>query len=590
MSARSVYLRVNQQVLRTGNRWKEIVFHGYFLFMFILAFHFFKERLYADSSYYIFNTIDSGFFVTPHQRIVLAFSEIVPLLFFYAGASLKTILVAWSLGHVLFYYAVFLVAFYKFKNEAGALAVILLNVIGQTWLYFSPMLEICYGAALLVLFKILLDENILTRLRWCWLILLEIFVLTSHPENFVIFFFVLGYDILKNGFRKSPHLALFLIFVATIVFKTQTFSEYEGGKIHFMTDTHQNHLYENLFRKEYLSGLWKLFSGHYPDLMLLFLVTLIALIAQKKMLRPLFLFGTITGLLILVNVTNFARDYSRYNESLYYPLVAITGIAFTFEVYQSAKLTWKIYLLSGCMVIAIGRISGINTNGDYLSCRTIQLEALIRKAHELDKGKCIVNMGNAEPERWNLNWSYPIESILLSSLAAPDSTVSLVPDEDYTYRDTSVQLTAGKTIIRRWEIRDNQAVLPFFKFRKEDYFAMNTLDTVTPADFFPGKFKLVINEQAPGYYYDRLFFSVTIANISGKTLSSLPAENCFLKIRCEQNGKITESQIPLDIDLYNEYIQTLSCPLEKNSGETGVTTKLFRNGVELVSAYHRFNL
>ena len=234
-----------------------------------MAYQFFKERLYADSSYYIFNTIDSGFFVTPHHRIVLAISEIVPLIFFYLGASLKLILVAWSLGHVLFYYSVFLVAFYKFRNESAALAVILLNVIGQTWLYFSPMLEICYGAALLIIFKILLDENKLTRWRWFWMIILEIFILTSHPENFVIFFFVIGYDILKSGFRKNPHLLLLLVFIAAIIFKTQTFSEYEGGKINFMTDTNQNHLYENLWNKVYLSDLWSLFRDYYFDLWLL---------------------------------------------------------------------------------------------------------------------------------------------------------------------------------------------------------------------------------------------------------------------------------------------------------------------------------
>ena len=83
---------MNQSAAVRSVRWKEILFHGYFVIMFIMAFQFYKERLYADSSYYIFNTIDSGFFVTPHQRIVLALSEIVPLLFFYLGASLKVIL------------------------------------------------------------------------------------------------------------------------------------------------------------------------------------------------------------------------------------------------------------------------------------------------------------------------------------------------------------------------------------------------------------------------------------------------------------------------------------------------------------------
>lgn len=572
------------------SRWKEILFHAYFIFMFVMAYQFFKERLYADSSYYIFNTIDSGFFVTPHQRIVLAISEVVPLIFFYLGASLKTIIVAWSLGHVLFYYGVFLIAFYKFRNEGAALAVILLNVIGQTWLYFSPMLEICYGAALLVIFKILLDENKLTRSRWFWMIILEIFILTSHPENFVIFFFVIGYDMLKNGFRKNPHILLLLVFIATIIFKTQTFSEYEGGKINFMTDTHQNHLYENLWNHAYLSDLWSLFRQHYFDLMLLFLVTLVFLIIKKKILRFSFFVGMIAGVVVLVNATNFARDYSRYNESLYYPLVSIVAIAFSFEVYQVVKNQWQSVLLGACIIIACFRISEIRTNGNYLSLRVQQIEGMIMIAHETRHGKCIVNIENAEHERWFLNWSCPIESILLSSMYTPDSTVSLIPNEEFNAIDTGILLTENKAIIRRWEIRDNENVLPFFGFRKENYFQLNSADTITAPDDFHGKINLAFNSDKPGVFIDRLFFSLALINSSGKSLTSMPVETCYLKTICERSGNRIESDIPLDVDVRSNYIQTVSCPAIQGSGELNVTTKLIWKGVELASASRRFDM
>ncbi len=555
-----------------------------------MAYQFFKERLYADSSYYIFNTIDSGFFVTPHQRIVLAISEIVPLIFFYLGASLKLILVAWSLGHVLFYYAVFLVAFYKFRNESAALAVILLNVIGQTWLYFSPMLEICYGAALLIIFKILLDENKLTRWRWFWMIILEIFILTSHPENFVIFFFVIGYDILKSGFRKNPHLLLLLVFIAAIIFKTQTFSEYEGGKINFMTDTHQNHLYENLWNKVYLSDLWSLFRDYYFDLLLLSILTITFLIGRKKILHFAFFVGMIAGVVILVNATNFARDYSRYNESLYYPLVSIIALAFCFEVYQEVKSEWKNLLLAGCIIIAGFRISEIRNNGNYLSLRVQQIEGLIRTAHEINHGKCIVNIENAERERWFLNWSCPIESILLSSMNTPDSTVSLIPNEEFNAIDPGVRLTENKAIIRRWEIRDNEDVLPFFGFRKENYFPLNSVDSIATPDIFLGKINLVFNSEKPGVFIDRLFFSLALTNSSGKSLSSMPVESCYLKTICERSGNRIESDIPLDVDLRSNYNQTVSCPAIGGSGAINVTTKLIWKGVELASASRRFDM
>lgn len=582
--------KMNLQAAKEISRWKEILFHGYFVLMLVMAYLFFKERLYADSSYYIFNTIDSGFFVTPHQRIVLAISEVVPLIFFYLGASLKMILIAWSLGHVLFYYAVFLIAFYKFRNEAAALAVIMLNVIGQTWLYFSPMLEICYGTALLVIFKILLDENKLTRWRWFWMIILEIFILTSHPENFIIFFFVIGYDVLRNGFRKNPHLVLLLVFIAAVLFKTLTFSEYEGGKISYMTDTSQNHLYENLWKADYLGDLFSMFRENYIDVIIIFLISLVFLISRKKVMQGIYFMGTIAGVIILVNATNFARDYSRYNESLYYPLVAISVIAFSFEVYHAVKNNWKLLLLSGCIVIAAFRISEIVECGEYLSMRVRQIESLITKGHEIGSGKCIVNVGNAEKERWFLNWSCPIESILLSAMVSPDSTVSLIPDEEYNAIDPSVGLTDDKAIIRRWEIRDNKDVLPFFRFRKENYLPLNTTDSLTDPAVVQGKVSLELVGDEPGHYIERFFFKVRLSNTSGKQLASLPVETCFLKTVCVRGGNRNESEIPLDADLGPNYIQTIICPEIPGSGPLDVTTKLIWKGVEITSTTGRFEM
>src|SRR6186713_1977607 len=167
---------------RTRSLLKTIILHGVFGLMLAMAWYFFKERLYADSAYYIFHSIDSGSFVTANQRIVLAISEIISLAVFYFGGNLHTILITWSVSHVLFYYLLFIIVYHVHRNESAGIAIILLQVIGQLWLYYSPMLEICYGAAFLVVFSVLLEEKKFTVHRWFWLLVLEILVLTSHPE------------------------------------------------------------------------------------------------------------------------------------------------------------------------------------------------------------------------------------------------------------------------------------------------------------------------------------------------------------------------------------------------------------------------
>ena len=222
--------------------------------------------------------------------------------------------------------------------------------------------------------------------------------------------------------------------------------------------------------------------------------------------------------------------------------------------------------------------------------RVHQLEGLIRSAHEVGKGKCIVNIDNAERERWFLNWSCPIESMLLSAMSGKDSTVSLVPDEEFDARDTSVLLNENKVMIRRWEIRDNENVLPFFAYRKENYFRLNTIDTVTDPVFFRGKINMDFNMKEPRLFVDRFFFSLQLKNISGQTLSSSPVESCFFKTICERGGDKMESEIPLDADLHTDYVQTISCHELKGKGPMSVTTRLIWRGSELASASRVFDM
>src|SRR5690606_12422773 len=145
----------------------------------------YKERLFADASYYAFHAINSGFFHVEHGRIVLALSQIIPLIGYYLHLPLQWLLVLSSVGHEVFYYSIFLILIYFIKDLRAALLLILVHLIGQLWLYYSPMLEICYGAALAVLFYSILSNEKYKNDFWLALLLLsQWFVMTSHLENF----------------------------------------------------------------------------------------------------------------------------------------------------------------------------------------------------------------------------------------------------------------------------------------------------------------------------------------------------------------------------------------------------------------------
>src|SRR5437016_6070161 len=102
--------------------WQTAIMHGLFAVLFIMAFYLYKERLFLDCGYYIFYAINDQFFQVDHHRFVLAISQLLPLAEVYAGAGLKTVLITYSISHVLFYYLLFLIVVYRLKDPAAGIA------------------------------------------------------------------------------------------------------------------------------------------------------------------------------------------------------------------------------------------------------------------------------------------------------------------------------------------------------------------------------------------------------------------------------------------------------------------------------------
>ncbi|MEO8085731.1 MAG: hypothetical protein ABI763_02865 [Bacteroidota bacterium] len=564
-------------------KWKTMLFHSIFAVMLIMAWYFSKERLYTDSAYYFFHPLDSGFFVVAHQRLVLAISQVIFLSTYYLGASLKVLVISWSLSHILFYYSLFILVYHVHRNEAAGLAIILLQVVGQVWLYYSPMYEICYGGALLVVFYVLLDEKIFTPKRWFWLIVLEILVITSHPENFVIFFFVIISDIIRNGFLKKVHPVFFLIFIGTIIFKSLSFSDYEGDKLNFMLNLHENHRYLNLWNKNYMGDVLDVFTMHYKALLIFFLLALASLIMRKNRNQLLLFLFTALGLVALINATNDANYFSRYTESLYFPLTWIVTVSFLRDFYQPLGIQRKKLFFLLLIGVSLLQLNEVRKNGEFLKMRTFQMENIISASQQQGIKKGLVKLENTEKDRWAMNWSLPMESLVLSSLRNSSETVSVIGDEDFDYRDTTVALTQNRFILRRWEIRDDESMIPFFKVPHGNYIAMNTANSNLTVDYFSNHVKLETISSEMKTFGSKIFFPVKIINDREKSIPSLPVQSNYFEIGFE-GDKDRQVIIPLDIDVANTYTEILPVETAGLQKPIHITVRLMVNGKEIASS------
>jgi len=543
-----------------------IFIHGFFLALFIMSFLYYKERLYSDSAYYVAHILDTGGFYVGHQRLVLVLSEFFPLRAFSRTGNLEVVYWFYSAGHVIVFYIIALLVLYPLKQEWAALALVLILAIGRNWLYFSPMIEICYGGAILILFLAMLKRDDLSPFKIVVLCLVEVLVLTSHPLSFFMFLFFLADDTIRKGFRKQ-HVAFIITFLAVLLFKYVTLNEYEGGKINYLFNPHANKQYENLFDLGYYASLGGMLIRHYPDLLCLFLLSAGLLWKRRSFITLAFYGASVFGFILLINATNYAGVYSRYNESLYYPLVVIICSVLLSEAWGTWSRGWKGAAILFFLMVIVYRIDRIADVGRELTMRVHQMENIISLCRDRGVSKGIVREENLTVNKWQLNWSYPMESLLISSMKKGGS-VSLVTDEDLAERDPSVPLTPESFIFRRWEIREIVTMPSFFKVKKEDYFVLSTSDTIkTNADSFTNTIELQI-ENGRYEHHGRIYLPVRITNRSGKILHAALSDSCYLYSVLENEGGQEIFPTPLEVDVPETFSQYVSFPADHDAPKT----------------------
>lgn len=128
-----------------------IVPHLPWIVLMVLATYLYKERIFADSGFYVSQFINHQTFWIKSQRIVLGISQIFPLIGVWAGLPIKYVLLLYSLSHVIFFYILFLFVYYG-PNRVSGLLIILSQTVGIIYSFYTPMFKLYYGVPLLITF------------------------------------------------------------------------------------------------------------------------------------------------------------------------------------------------------------------------------------------------------------------------------------------------------------------------------------------------------------------------------------------------------------------------------------------------------
>lgn len=123
----------------------------FFFFYLILSFVFFKERLFSDSAYYLANMIGLKSFALAHGRYSPALTQILTLVSVLFNLPIKYIAIIHSLSSVIYYYIIFLVILYCFKNIPLSLGIPFIMLLDVRHTFFWPVSEISLSLAISLL-------------------------------------------------------------------------------------------------------------------------------------------------------------------------------------------------------------------------------------------------------------------------------------------------------------------------------------------------------------------------------------------------------------------------------------------------------
>ena len=448
---------------------QHVIEHVLFIVLGVFAICLFEERLVADSGYYIFRVINNESFWVEHHRYILVFSQWIPFIGVKLGLGLKTVLHLYSIGHVVFFYGIFLIAKYGYKNDKAGILLLLLQTLGIMSGFFVPMFELYYCAGFLVLVSTILPYSN-HRINLLILGILCFFILTGHPFSFMLLLFIIALSIERSKLEfLNFYLLVLAMMIGLFIFKRFSIDEYEQGRINVFLGNLKNSRYDI----PYLKSLVGFLIEYYKELLFIELITITHLLISKEFLKTILAGFAFLGSLVLINLANHGIGHSRYQEQVYFILSFIAAYPFVIYMIRTEKEYLSVVSYFVAVIIVCIRISGIYHDGErFFSKRVEEIQHNISRTRSMIGSKFIIDERDL---KYDANWSYPIETMLFSSYESNQNTVTICTDRDMNFHENKSKLLPDQYLFRRWEIYDVETLNnKYFKLDNSCYSTLKT--------------------------------------------------------------------------------------------------------------------
>lgn len=422
-------MKTSSPILTDTARMARLLGHLGLLIYLALSILMARERvLLTDSAAQLFELIQRGTFVIYDHRYTMAITQLLPLLGIKVGLPLPLLVVLYSIAAPLLAYLAFLLLAYRWHNTRSALLLLLpLFCIRHT--FFHAISETYSLMIYATLLHALLQRQPNTLLHHVALVLCTAACVFIHPIGMFFVLFLLGYHFVDQH-RLRPSLNLLIgavVLIATAIVKLQLPSGHDSSYMPTLPDvvyrlTHPSEL-------PVLLGLVTTPCGLFA---LLFYAAALTWHCRER--RWLHLaWGLIFNVaFFLLSVVVYHTDTGHIAlERTWLPLVFFAAVPLTDRHFPIPAP--RCLLSIACALLLFTDVRLVALSHHYRQ-RLDAMQTLVDTNRRQGHRKVVSPRKDFESHfRYN-SWATAFETLILSSLASPDSSATLYLEEQEPFR------------------------------------------------------------------------------------------------------------------------------------------------------------
>lgn len=414
--------------------------HLFFLFLFLLALVYWKERQSFDAGHYLLELINRKFFFIAHHRPVAVVSQVLPLAAIWLELPLRVVAVLYSIGDILWYYLIFFLLAHGLQTRRGIITLLLILSLTVRYTFFCPVTELLQALALIPVWQNLLERPF--RFRMPLLGILTVLIIFSHPLLFYPLAFAFGWHLMSRTRAEAPYRAAqrrFEFFIAgclliVVALKLSSLDVYDHSKT-FYPVVYEDYGYLKSLSMEVFLNHAAVVARGWPVMTFLFAASILVYLLRRQWKNALFLLGATALFLLIVSASHRFGQLSNYFERILLPVPAMIAIAASGIVFLPRVFIPRLIAFTGFVLVLLLHFDMLRITAMPYRLRIAQLRDLCRQAELLHQPKAIVEEVRLEQYPFAMcGWSTTLESLWLSALDGPAHTVTIAMQRDHIGR------------------------------------------------------------------------------------------------------------------------------------------------------------